>query len=77
MSSTKFVVRLMSSTNKYNKKFSKVLDKFVNKKPSIIEKDSKVLFLQEELVSDDYLRDVECCGNMENICPSCPYNKYD
>jgi hypothetical protein len=63
----------MSSTKKY-KKFSKVIDQFVSKKPSSIKKDSKILFLQKELVSDDYLRDVECCGNIENVCPSCPYN---
>ena len=79
--SNKFALRLFSYSRKG--KFTSVFSKFSGKatdKEIYVEKDeknNKHLFLQKEKLDGNYASCDECCGNIENICDSCPYNKYD
>jgi len=81
--SNKFALRLFSYSRK-NRKFTNVFSKFSGKVATdeeiYVEKDeknNKHLFLQNEKLDGNYPSCDECCGNIENICDPCPYNKYD
>jgi hypothetical protein len=71
--STKFSVRLMFAKN-YSRKLSNAFKRFSDKERFQYSDKKNTTFLYLRDSEDYFINDLNkgCCGNIENICRSCP-----